>query len=249
MVALAEKLPGSLEKLHLDLKYCKKVGDSGVAALGKHLPASLTDLSLLFGDCELIYDAGIVALAEGLPKSVEWLEINLWRCKSVGDTAVFYIAKFFPPACKVLLLTVDGTKVTSEKRSFCMGVEGMKRCTPSRLDLLAPPSQPDRKRHNDSRIGFLRRHGPRVPEVDLLLTKPDPELQPVNNRLLLKLDTMYNSRYGGSFMSKTGSSSTLKTSPGRTSPNSTMTGGMTKSSSAPGLIRKQPPMGAKMQMF
>merc|ERR1719487_1588018 len=109
------------------MKYCRKIGDRGVATLGKNLPASLTELSLYFGECELVYDAGIVALAKGIPKSVEWLEINLWRCKNVGDTGIVYIAKFLPPACKVLLLTIDGTKVSPEKRFYCTGIEAMRR--------------------------------------------------------------------------------------------------------------------------
>jgi len=222
LIALAEKLPRSLQKLHLDLKYCKKVGDHGVAALGKHLPGSLTDISLQFGNCELIYDAGIVALAEGLPQSVEWLEINLWCCKNVGDTGVMYIAKHFPPSCKVLLLNVDGTKVSPDKRSFCTGIESMRRCSPTALELMAPPSQPDRTLHNDSRIGWLRRHGPRLKSVDDALERGDPVLEPVSSFLLSKLDSM--------------------TPKSQRSMGSTMGSTMSKSTSLPCLVRKKQPV-------
>lgn len=223
LIALAEKLPGSLQKFHLDLKYCKKIGDMGLAALGKNLPASLIDLSLHFGDCELIYDAGIVALSSGLPQTIKWLEINLWRCRNVGDTGVSYIAKSLPSSCKVLLLTVDGTKVSSEKRAFCNGVESMRRCKVSAADLMAPPSQPDRRMHNQSQIGWLRRHGPNLAGVDEVLSRELPVLEAVSPKLLMKLT---------SGLSRSVSKSSM----------------MSKSQSLPSLQRKKPPISAQKFM-
>jgi len=189
LIGLANFLPTTLTKLHIDLKYCKKIGDLGVAALGKWLPKTLVELSIQFGDCELIYDAGIVALAQGMPQSIEWMEINLWRCQNVGDIGVMYLAKFFPPCCKVLLLTLDGTKVSAEKKAICTGVESMRRCRPTANDLVEPLQQPDRTHHYDSRIAWLRRHGPNLDGVDAALHASDPVMASVRGSLLAKLGT------------------------------------------------------------
>lgn len=232
VIALAHKLPSSLQKLHLDVKYCKKVGDMGVTALGRNLPTSLVELSLHFGDCELIYDAGIVALAKGLPQTIEWLEINMWRCKNVGDTGVMYIAKVLPASCKVLLLTIDGTKVSPEKRAYCSGIEAMRQCKPTATDLLAPMSQPDRRCYRaQSQIAFLRRHGPNLVGVEEALSKALPVLEPVSSSLLDKLNSQLLPTRNFSKSSSPSKSSALS-----------------KSQSMPALHRKKPPVAAQMSL-
>lgn len=228
LMMLAEKLPSSLQKLHLDLKYCKKVGDMTMAALGKNLSRceSLTELSLHFGDCELIYDAGVVALAKGLPQAIEWLELNLWRCRNVGDTGIMYIAQCFPPSCRSLLLTIDGTKVSAEKRIYCTGIEAMKRCKPTKEELMAPMFQPDTRINSQCQIAFLRRHGPNLKGLDEALARELPVMEPVCGSLLNKLGSMSSSSFA-----KAASGST-----------------MSRSASSPSFIRKKPPVAGMKYM-
>lgn len=187
VVALAEKLPSSLQDFRLDLKYCKKVGDKGLATLGKRLPASVTRLALVFGDCELIYDSGVSAFAKRLPGSLEFLELNFWRCQNVGDQGIAYIAKYLPSTVKVLQLTVDGTKVSPEKRAYCTGIDTIRKCKPTQAELQNVYGKEDHSLHTKSQIGWMRRHGPHVEAIDRMLAAEAPTLEPVSSSLFAKL--------------------------------------------------------------
>ncbi|CAE8608647.1 unnamed protein product, partial [Polarella glacialis] len=107
LVALAERLPISLQQLLLKFRFCKQISDAGVDALAEGLPISLQQLQLDFRSCEQISDAGVAALAEKLPISLQDLQLDFSYCSQISDAGVAALAERLPISLHQLVLDVS----------------------------------------------------------------------------------------------------------------------------------------------
>jgi len=134
LCALAQKLPGEVEALHLNLSNCTELQDLGLKALGEALP-NLNSLTMSLDNCEKLTDQGLAgcegvgdggyaALAKKLPQTLRMLELEPGSSFSTAALATLRQKLLEMPEL-VLRLDCSYTQVDDELAADLIGAEAL----------------------------------------------------------------------------------------------------------------------------
>lgn len=133
LLALAQSLPKSLQRLNMSLGFCPRLTLALVESIARGISnlTSLVDLKLDFHACSDLCDEGVAAIGRALPRSLKRLDMTCSSCENLTDLAAKGLAAGISELTLLANIKLDFTdcfKLSDE------GVVALSRSLPSKID-------------------------------------------------------------------------------------------------------------------